>query len=198
MNIKQKLVLASASKVRASLLSGAGLPYEIEVSHIDESALKLKFSGDADALVAHLAIAKAEAVSARRGADLTIGADQVMSCDGRQYDKAKDLAEARLNLLSLRGKTHILHSAIALAENGRAIWHLVAQAHLTVRDFSDEWLDQYLKQVGDKVLSSVGCYQLEGPGVQLFEHIEGDYFTILGLPLLPLLAQLRLRGQIAG
>lgn len=196
MSNNKKLVLASGSRVRASLLEGAGLSFEIQVSPVDEDTLKKIFSGDADALAVHLAIAKAEAVSALRGSDLVIGADQVMSCAGRQYDKPKNLAEARLNLQSLRGKAHTLHSAIAVAENGKTIWQMVAQAHLTVRDFSDIWLDEYLDQVGDRVLSSVGCYQLEGPGVQLFERIEGDYFTILGLPLLPLLEQLRSLGLI--
>jgi len=196
------LILASASKVRGALLRNAGLEFEARESGVNEAQLKIEFakSPDAqniDALALKLAEAKALAVSANAPEALVIGADQILSCNGKAYDKPRDMAQARANLQTFRARAHVLHSGVALAQGGEIVWRHADQASLTMRDFGEVFLDAYLKAVGEKVLSSVGCYQLEGPGVQLFEKIEGDYFTILGLPLLPLLAELRKRGAIA-
>ena len=193
------LILASASAVRASLLRQAGLDFHVRDSRVDEDAVKKSFAdstddGDTDALALRLAEEKALAVSRAEPGALVIGADQIMSCETRRFDKPRDMVEARANLLFLRGRTHTLHSAVVLALDGEVVWGHSARADLAMRDFSDTFLDWYLKTLGEKVKTSVGCYQLEGPGIQLFERIEGDYFTILGLPLLPLLAELRDRG----
>lgn len=197
---KPSLILASASVVRASLLKGAGLVFKIADSRLDEEEVKRGFAGrdktaDTDALALKLAAEKARAVSRSDPQALVIGADQILSCEGKRYDKPKSMAEARANLLAFRGRPHILHSGVALVANDVTVWSHAAQARLTMRDFTDEFLDEYLAQAGERVLKSVGCYQLEGPGVQLFEEIDGDYFTILGLPLLPLLAELRRHGM---
>jgi len=193
------LILASASAVRASLLRQAGLDFHVRDSRVDEDAVKKSFAGstddgDTDALALRLAEEKALAVSRAEPGALVIGADQIRSCETRRFDKPRDMIEARANLLFLRGRTHTLHSAVVLALDGDVVWGHSARADLAMRDFSDGFLDWYLKTLGEKVKTSVGCYQLEGPGIQLFERIEGDYFTILGLPLLPLLAELRERG----
>lgn len=193
------LILASASAVRASLLRQAGLDFHVRDSRVDEDAVKKSFAdstddGDTDALALRLAEEKALAVSRTEPGALVIGADQIMSCETRRFDKPRDMVEARANLLFLRGRTHTLHSAVVLALDGEVVWGHSARADLAMRDFSDTFLDWYLKTLGEKVKTSVGCYQLEGPGIQLFERIGGDYFTILGLPLLPLLAELRDRG----
>ena len=188
------LILASGSKVRAMLLRNAGLEFGVRDSRVDEDAVKNKFAGsDTDALALKLAEEKALTVSRTEPATLVIGADQILSCNGARFDKPRDMAEARANLQRFRARAHILHSGLALALGGEIVWRHVDQAHLTMRDFSDDFLAWYLTTLGEKVRSSVGCYQLEGPGIQLFERIEGDYFTILGLPLLPLLAELRRR-----
>ena len=194
-DIKPDLILASASAGRAALLTGAGISFSIEPAHIDEAAIKAKFSSkgksDAQALAGYLSEEKARAVSARHKDAFVIGADQILSCAGRLFDKPANLAEARANLAFLRGRKHTLHSSVSVARAGEIVWRHTAHATLVMRAVTDRFLDEYLTQAGDKVLSSVGCYQLEGPGVQLFEEIDGDYFTILGLPLLPLLAFLR-------
>ncbi len=191
------LVLASGSAVRATLLRQAGLAFEVQNSRVDEDIIKEKFANsDTDALTIKLAEAKAIAVSAERPDALVIGADQILSCQAKCYDKPRDMSEARTNLTMFRGRPHRLHSAIVLAKSGAIVWRHSDHADLTMRNFSDVFLDRYLAEVGDKVLTSVGCYQLEGPGIQLFEKIEGDYFTILGLPLLALLAELRQRQVV--
>lgn len=191
------LILASGSAVRANLLRGTGLPFEIVPADVDEAVLKQGFGGTPGDLALALAAAKAERVASARRHGLVIGADQVLSCDGRLFDKPANLDEARHNLIFFRGKTHTLHNGIALFRDGAPWKSFTADATLTMRAFSDSFLDAYLADVGDRVLSSVGCYQLEGPGVQLFEEIHGDYFTVLGLPLLPLLAALREIGIAA-
>ena len=185
------VVLASGSRVRAALLEGAGVDFEIEAADIDEAAIKAQLDSGGDAVAARLADEKACTVSARHPNAFVVGADQVLSCDGRLFDKPADLDQARANLLVFRGRQHTLHSGLSVARDGAAVWRHSAHATLTMRNFSDGFLDAYLDKVGDKVLTSVGCYQLEGLGVQLFEKIDGDYFTILGLPLLPLLDFLR-------
>jgi septum formation protein len=185
--------------VRARLLRDAGLAFEVQDSRVDEDVVKKRFAegdmnGDTDALALELADEKALAVSRLQGDAVVIGADQILSCAGRRYDKPRDMMEARANLQALRGRPHTLHSAVVLARNGVVIWRHAGQAHLTMRPFSDAFLDEYLGLLGEKVKTSVGCYQLEGPGIQLFDTIDGDYFTILGLPLLALLPELRRQG----
>lgn len=192
------LLLASGSQVRANLLRGAGVTFKIQNSRVDEDAIKERFANsDIDALAILLAEAKAIAVSKDNPSTFVIGADQILSCHGERFDKPRDMTEARMNLQKFRGTVHRLHSGIVIAENGRIIWRHSDHADLTMRPFSDAFLEEYLTTVGDKVLTSVGCYQLEGAGIQLFEKITGDYFTILGLPLLPLLAELRTRGVVS-
>jgi septum formation protein len=191
------LVLASGSAVRMALLRNAGLDFRAQDSRVDEDAVKKRFAGsDTDALALNLAEAKAQVVSQVEPTAFVIGADQILSCDGERYDKPRDMSEARANLKKFRGREHILHSGVVLALAGDIVWRHSDRAHLTMRDFSDDFLDRYMATVGDKLRSSVGCYQLEGPGIQLFERIVGDYFTILGLPLLPLLAELRRRKVV--
>ena len=190
---QKPLTLASGSQVRAALLRDAGLEFDIAVSGVDEDAVKVEHSGTPDALALKLAEAKARAI-ARDG--LVVGADQILVCDGALFDKPKDMDEARENLKKFRGRTHALVSGTVLLDDGEPVWSLTEQARLTMRYFSDEFLEAYLLEVGDEVLKSVGCYQLEGPGVQLFESVDGDYFAILGLPLMPLLAALRARNAV--
>lgn len=193
------LTLATRSAARIALLTGAGLGFEAVGSGVNEEAVKrdlLKDGAPPAAVAEALAAEKAVAVSRLRPG-LVIGADQTLDLDGRLYDKAESLAEARERLAVLRGRTHRLRSAVAVAEGGEVVWRTLDSASLTARRFSDAFLDAYLARNGETILGSVGCYMLEGDGVQLFERIEGDYFTILGLPMLPLLAYLRERGIVA-
>jgi septum formation protein len=188
------LILASRSAARAALLSGAGVAFDTADAGVDEAALKSALLSDgsnprdiADAL----AEAKAVKVSGRRPGALVIGADQTMNVDGVLYDKPESMAVARERLQALRGRAHKLHSAVVVARDGAPIWREVATATLTMRPFTDAYLDGYLARGGDDLLSSVGAYQLEGEGAQLFSAVTGDYFTILGLPLFGLLDLLR-------
>jgi septum formation protein len=194
-----EVTLASKSAARAQLLAGAGVRFEAVGSGVDEDAAKARLlsedAGPRDIAQA-LAETKAVVVSLRRPG-LVIGADQTLDLDGSLFDKVETLAEARHRLERLRGRTHQLHSGVAVAREGAVIWREIQSATLTMRGFSDPFLDDYLARSGEAALSSVGCYQLEGQGLQLFERIEGDYFTILGLPMLSLLALLRREGVIA-
>jgi septum formation protein len=190
----RSVILASASKSRAQVLRAAGVAIEIVPSHADEESIKasLKAEGATAAQCAEtLAELKAVQISQRYPEALVIGADQMLDCEGQWFDKPVDMAGARNHLLTLRGKTHVLPTAVCVALNGSRIWHHVALPRLTVRPFSEAFIDIHLAQTGTAILSSVGAYQLEGPGAQLFSRIEGDFFTILGLPLLELLAFLR-------
>jgi septum formation protein len=191
------LILASASAVRRRLLEAAGLDFEVDPARIDEEAAKaglrangMKPRDQADAL----AELKALSVSRRRPG-LVIGADQMLAVEGETLDKPHDLDEARSHLLRLRGKTHELHSAAVVARDGAVLWRQVETPKLKMRDFSEAFLEDYLERVGEAAFASVGAYQLEALGVQLFERVEGDYFSVLGLPLLPLLAFLRQHGM---
>lgn len=194
-----RLVLASKSPSRAALLAGAGLDFDTEPSLVDERAVEepLLAAGEGPGAIAlHLAEAKALDVAGRRPNDLVLGCDQTLGLGAERFVKPASVAEAREHLLRLRGRPHELHSALVLARGATVLWRHVSVARLTMRPFSDAFLDRYLAAVADEVTSTVGCYRLEGPGITLFEAIEGDYFTILGLPLLPLLAELRDLGVI--
>jgi septum formation protein len=192
-----RLVLASASAVRSDLLRRAGVTFDVLGSGVDETPLKtawLAEGRDPCRIAAGLAKAKARAVAARTPA-WVIGADQTSEFEGRLGDKPASLAEARHRLKEMRGRSHRLHSAVHLT-NGEQSWSQVSTAVMHMRTFSDEWLDGYLDRLGSGALESVGGYQLEGEGVQLFDRVDGDYFAILGLPLVPLLAALRRFGLL--
>jgi septum formation protein len=192
------LTLASKSAARRAVLDGAGVPHAAAGSGVDEDVVKAELlaKGASPRDVAEaLAERKAVAVSAQRPG-LVIGADQTLEFEGRLYDKAETLDAARARLQALRGKPHQLHSAVVVSEGDAVVWRGTESATLTMRDFSDTFLENYLAEEGEAALGSVGCYRLEGPGVQLFSRIEGDYFTILGLPLMGLLEFLRDRGVL--
>ncbi|KGF69911.1 septum formation inhibitor Maf [Hoeflea sp. BAL378] len=194
-----RLVLASASPFRKALLSNAGLSFDVEPANIDERAVEQTLDGmDAEDIALILAEAKAQNVSARTPGALVIGSDQTLSLDGEVLHKPADMEEARRRLLALSGRTHALNSAVVLARDGETLWRHVSIARLTMRDLDPGFIGRHLSNVGDAALSSVGAYQLEGEGIQLFDRVEGDYFTIVGLPLLPLLAELRALGAIDG
>jgi septum formation protein len=193
-----RLVLASGSSARAALLKGAGLDFDIQPAAVDEAAIK---AGVADLPTEDLALCLAEAkaitVSLARPGDRVIGADQILDQAGRRYDKPRDAAEAKAHLKILRGREHRLVNGLCVARNGEIVWRHVAVARLTMRAFSDDFLDTYISGSGPEILESVGAYRLEGPGVQLFSRIDGDYFTVLGLPLPPLLDFLRAEGVLS-
>lgn len=196
---KQLLVLASESPTRAALLRNAGLACLVEPAGIDEAELKRALRG-ARASTAKaaetLAALKAEKVSGRHGGAFVIGADQMLEYGGRWFDKPADLGEARAQLMALRGKAHKLVSAVAVVRDGTRLWHHVDRARLHMRAFSDAFLEVYLAAAGESGCRSVGGYRLESHGAQLFSRVEGDYFAILGLPLLPLLDFLRQHGAV--
>jgi septum formation protein len=199
--LKPSLVLASSSPFRRMLMENAGLAFEARAAQIDEREIEsqLEASGAGpDKVALELARAKALDVSRLKPEALVLGSDQTMSLGERVFHKPKDLNEARRHVLSLSGRTHRLNSAIALVQDGKPIWDHVSHADLTVRPLSEDFVDRYVQRCGDKLLGSVGAYQLEGEGIQLFSDVRGDYFTILGLPLLPLLAKLRELGAIDG
>jgi septum formation protein len=192
------LLLASKSAARRALLESAGVPVEIEPADIDERAFEAKADvQDAEMVAALLAREKARRVASKHPDRMVLGADQTLALGERRFSKAADRAGAREQLSALRGKTHTLHSAVAVMRAGTVLFKHVDAAHLTMRQFSDDFLDSYLNAVGEKAMASVGGYQLEGAGIQLFERVEGDHFTVLGLPLLPLLDWLRRSGQLA-
>ena len=194
-----RIILASGSAIRKQILDGAGLNYEVIVKPVDEAAIKdsmlaenSRFQDIADAL------AEAKALRVSRQTDgFVIGADQIMVMDNQLFDKPKDMDEARERLLSMRGKRHELIGAVVVCENGRPVWRHLSKTKLWVREFSNEFLDWYIEQEGEALMKSVGAYRFEGPGAQLFEKVEGGFFAILGLDLLPVLDYLRVRGVIA-
>ncbi|GBR09266.1 Maf family protein [Acetobacter oeni] len=201
--ISTDLVLASGSAARAALLTGSGLPFTVQAAEIDERVLKEagRAAGDTPGTVAlRLAAAKALDVSGRHAdPDAVItGADQMLSCEGVWFDKPGSHSEARDQLMFLRGRTHYLHSAVVLCRGESVFWQHVSTCALTMRAFSDTFTDMYFALDGGACLSCVGAYRVEGPGVHLFERIEGDYSAILGLPMLPLLQALRAHGILAG
>lgn len=192
------LVLASASASRAGLLRAAGVEFSVHPADLDEAALMAGMAGSqAASVVLALAGAKALTVSAARPGALVLGGDTVIALDGDLVSKCTDMAAARALLQRMSGKDHLLVSAAALARDGNVIWRHASPVRLTVRPLSPAFLDAYLAAEGPAILSSVGCYHYEGRGAQLFDRVEGDYFSVLGLPLLPLLAALRQEGVIA-
>jgi septum formation protein len=192
------LVLASRSKARQMLLAAAGIPVEVRPADLDERGLEAEAGPRRPgAIAALLAREKALAVAKLHPGRLTLGADQTLALDAKRFAKPADRAAARAQLQALRGQTHELHSALAFVENGKILFEYAGVARLTMRALSDAFLESYLDAVGSAATESVGAYQIEGRGAQLFERVDGDYFTILGLPLMEALAFLRQRGCLA-
>lgn len=197
----EKLILASGSQYRKALLENAGIDMEAVPAHVDERAVEATLEGSGltpDDVAVVLAEAKADEVSGRKRGALVLGCDQTLSLGEDVLHKPADMEAARRQLLRMSGKTHSLNSALVLMRDGETLWRHVSVANLTMRELSPTFIGRYLAAVGDKALTSVGAYQIEGRGIQLFEKIDGDYFTIVGLPLLPLLAELRRMGVIDG
>lgn len=200
-NSSKQIILASGSRYRAQLLENAGLNFGQIPSTLDERAIEAPLQ-DADVLPEDraeiLAEAKAVDVSEQNPGFWTIGCDQILSLDGKVLHKSKNMEDARRRLLALSGKTHFLHSAVVLVKDGKTVWRHVSPCAMTMRQLSPQFIGRHLADVGDEVLSSVGAYQIEGRGAQLFDKIEGDIFSIMGLPLFPLLEALRQEGVIDG
>lgn len=198
--MNEPLILASSSSIRKNLLAAAGLEVRIEPALVDEEAIKRIFQVDrraaADCALA-LAEAKARQVAENHRHALVVGADQILVCDKIWLNKPADLADSRAQLQVLRGRTHKLVTAVCVVREAARIWHTVSSAGLTMRQFSDAFLDAYLGAEQGAIFESVGAYRIEGRGIQLFADIKGDYFTILGLPLLELLSFLRTRDVLA-
>lgn len=193
----ERLILASKSAARQAMLEQAGVPFSVQVADVDEDAVKASHDpADAAGLAVELARVKALAVSRHDPDAWVLGADQTLAFAGGLVSKAPSLAEVRGRLAAMRGRGHELHSGAALARNGQVVWAGVETAAMRMRDFSDAFLDAYLAAEGEALLGSVGSYRLEGMGSQLFEAVEGDYFTVLGLPLWPVLAELRRAGVL--
>lgn len=198
-SLSDRLILASASPVRARLLHCAGVDFAVQPAEIDEAAIKRRFRQDGchprDCAVA-LAAAKAEQVSARFRQAVVIGADQILICGAEWFDKPANAAEARHQLQVLRGRSHVLETAVCAIGDGTRLWAAASSPRLTMRKFSDSFLDRYIAQEGASILGSVGAYRLEQRGAQLFDKIDGDFFAILGLPVIELLDFLRDARQL--
>ena len=193
-----RIILASGSFIRRKLMTDAGLDFEVITKPVDEAAIKDSMLTES-ARLQDIADALAEVKSMRvSGVEngLVIGADQIMVMDNKLFDKPKDVNEARDRLKLMRGKTHYLMGAVVICENGNPVWRHMAKTKLTMRDFSDAFLEDYLEKEGELVTKSVGAYRFEGLGAQLFSDVEGDFFSILGLSLLPVMDYLRTRGAI--
>jgi septum formation protein len=197
--LSTQIILASKSAARRAVLTGAGVPFEVSVAGVDEDAVKnaMLAEGASPRDIAD-ALAELKAVKVSRSKPgFVIGSDQTLEFEGQLYDKAQTTEDATARLKLMRGKAHKLHSAVVVAKDGAPIWREIVSATLTMRDFSDAFLTDYLALEGEEALGSVGCYRLEGPGAQLFSKIEGDYFAILGLPLMGLLDLFRRHGALA-
>lgn len=195
------VVLASGSRIRRQLLQSAGLSFTVAPADIDEQAVRKRVQSQhsdvgADSIAVEIASAKAEHISKSHHGCLVIGCDQTLLFDGRIFDKCQTLEDARATLIRFRDQQHRLFSAVALYQDQKKLWSTVDHVDLEMRDFSDAFVDDYLARSGESVLQSLGCYQLEGQGIQLFKRISGDYFTVLGLPLLPLIEEMRRRGVL--
>jgi septum formation protein len=195
----QTLILASASPARKAVLENAGVAFDVRPSRVDEDELKRSLKAQnmpAKNIAEALAEAKALKISRMQPEALVLGGDQILVCNDVLFDKPMDMDHAAAHLRALSGKWHSLETALVLAEGGQSIWRHLSAAKLKMRQLSDRFIAEYLDQIGPAALTSVGAYQLEGLGAQLFEKIEGDFFTILGLPVLPVLQQLRLRAMV--
>jgi len=193
-----RFLLASQSRARRELLENAGIAFTSQASDMDEDPIKrtaLAAGWDVDATALALSEAKARAVTVPAGT-LVLGADQILALDGRRFDKPASVAEARAHLMALRGRMHTLHTACVLLRDGAVVWRHVAHPILTMRPFSDEFLEAYLASEGDAILSCVGAYRLEGLGAQLFSGVQGEQAAILGLPMLALMQTLREQGVL--
>lgn len=195
------IILASGSPFRKKMLEDAGISFEVARPEIDERAVESAVEGSGltpGDLASILAEAKALDVSQRAPGQYVIGTDQTLSLGDEVLHKPKDMEEARRRLLALSGKTHQLNSAVVIVRDGDVVWRHVSVAHLTMRELDPGFIGRHLSSVGEIALSSVGAYQIEGKGIQLFERVDGDHFTIVGMPLIPLLAKLRELGAIDG
>ena len=195
--LNDEIILASKSPSRAALLSAAGFEnLRIIPSGVDEEEIKKKFPKDFETCAIKLAAAKALKVSAEHRQNWIIGADQILVFENQIFDKSKNLGQARELLKSLRGCTHQLIGGQVIARDQKILWQSISRVELTMRDFSDEYLEAYIQAMDEKLLASVGAYQLEGPAIHLFSQVKGDYFAVLGLDLLPLLQALRTQNAI--
>ncbi len=197
----ERIVLASGSRFRKAMLEAAGVDIDVVPADIDERAVEMPLEGTGaspEDVAQVLAEAKALDVSERKPGRLVLGCDQTLSLGDELFHKPKDMEDARRHLLKLSGRTHQLNSAAVLARNGQALWRDVGIARLTMRKLEPAFIGRHLARVGPMALNSVGAYQIEGEGIQLFEKIEGDHFTIVGLPLLAVLKELRAMGAIDG
>ena len=197
--MKKRIVLASESKTRQSILRQAGVEFDVKPARIDEEAIIKSLLTDGattNDIVDALAEYKALRVAGSNPDGLIIGSDQISACEKKIYSRAQNMEQAKTTLKELRGKSHQLLSAAVIFEDGKPVWRTVSRAQLFMRNYSDEYLDDYLEYCGSDILSSVGCYFLEDKGVNLFSRIQGDYFTVLGFPLLDVLEFLRNRGVI--
>lgn len=193
------IILASGSDIRAQLLRNANVPFEVMTAPVDEELIRQSLEAEGTSprdIADSLAEAKAQRVSAKRPGALVMGCDQVLDFENQVFAKPKDKADARAQLQRLRKNRHTLLSAAVLYEDGKPVWRHVGIVRLLMRDFSDDFLDDYIDRNWDSIQHTVGCYQLEGEGVRLFTRVDGDYFTVLGMPLLEILAYLTLRGDL--
>ena len=194
-----RLILASQSRFRAGLLAAAGVALETMAAHVDEAEVKEAARAEgasADETALLLASLKAERIARRHPEALVIGADQMLVCEGAWFDKPPDMAAARAQLLALRGRPHTLVTAVLCQRGGQRVWQHIAKPKLVMRDFSEAFLDQYLALEGEVLTTTVGAYRVEGPGLQLFDRIEGEHSEIVGLPMLALLGFLRQHGVL--
>jgi len=198
-SIRPTIILASASKTRADLLENAGIPVICEAAHVDEELVKENLAADGASAVevaSALAEMKAQRISSRHPEAFIIGGDQTLECEGQWFDKPADMTAVRQHMKMLRGKTHRLNAAVCVVQDGKLLWNMTDPAEMTMWNFDDAFMEKYIEAAGPDICDSVGGYRLEDLGAQLFSAVKGDYFTVLGLPLLPLLGFMRANGLI--